>query len=239
MTERTSEMSPRSKARITGLLYLLAGEAYSFAEFSVRGKLVVPGDAAATAQNILTHQSLFRLGFAADLVSAVLFIAVTLLFYNMFKPVNRPLALLAAFFSLTGCIIGAACSLFHLAPLVMLGGERYFSVFKVEQLQALALLFLTLRTLSASICMEFFGCYNLVLGYLIFRSKFLPRILGVFMAIAGLTYQVFLSPPLADHLFRNLVKPAGVLGELSLILWLLVMGVNSQRWKEQASAAFI
>lgn len=237
MTEQIAEMSPRLKARITGLLYLIAGQAYSFAEFSVRGKLVVPGDAAATAYNILAHESLFRLGLAADLISSVFFIAVTALFYNMFKPVNRSISLLAAFFSLTGCIIGAAYGVFHYAPLVVLGGEQYFNVFKVEQLQALALMFLTLRTLSSSICMEFFGCYNLLLGYLIFRSKFLPRILGVFMAIAGLAYQTFLSPPLANRLFRYVVAPAGVLGELSLILWLLVMGVNTERWKEQASAA--
>lgn len=237
MTKQITEMSPRLKARITGLFYLIAGQAYSFAEFSVRGKLVVHGDAAATAQNILVHQSLFLWGFAAELISGVFFITVTLLFYNMFKPVNRSLSLLAAFFSLTGCIIGAFSSLFHLAPLVVLGGERYFSAFKVEQLQALALMFLALRTLATNIYMEFFGCYNLLLGYLIFRSKFLPRILGVFMAIAGLSYQLFLSPPLAKSLFPYVVAPAGTLGELSLILWLLVIGVNTQRWKERASKA--
>ena len=85
--------------------------------------------------------------------------------------------------------------------------------------------------------MVFFGWYCLLIGYLIFRSTFMPRILGVFMAIAGLSYQLFLSPPLANYLFPYVVKPAGALGELSLILWLLVMGVNNQRWREQASAA--
>ncbi len=237
MTEQITEMSPRLKARITGLFYLIAGQAYSFAEFSVRGKLVVHGDAAATAQNILAHQSLFLWGFAAELISGVFFITVTLLFYNMFKPVNRSLSLLAAFFSLTGCIIGAVSSLFHLAPLVVLGGDQYFRAFNVNQLQGLGLMFLTLRTLATNIYMEFFGCYNLLLGYLIFRSKFLPRILGVFMAIAGLSYQLFLSPPLAKSLFPYVVAPAGTLGELSLILWLLVVDVNTQRWKEQASTA--
>jgi hypothetical protein len=229
-------MSPRVKARLAGLFYLIAAQAYAFAEFSVRSKLVVHGDAAATAHNILAHESLYRWGFAAELISAVFFIAVTLLFYEIFKPVNRSLALLAAFFSLAGCVIQALSSLFHLAPLLILGGAQSLSAFKVEQLQALALLFLTLRAQTSSIYMVFFGCYNLLIGYLIFKSRFLPRILGVFLAIAGLTYQAFLSPPLADHLFHYLLAPAGALGELSLMLWLLVMGVNNQRWKEQAGA---
>jgi hypothetical protein len=236
MMERIAKALPRFKARIAGVFYLIAGQAYAFAEFSVRGKLVVHGDAAATAHNILAHEPLYRLGFAAELISAVCFIAVTLLFYDLFKPVNRNLSLLAAFFSLAGCAIQAFSSLFHLAPLVVLGGEQYSSVFKVEQLQALAFMFLILRAQATSIYMVFFGCYNLLLGYLIFRSRFLPRILGVFMAIAGLTYQAFLSPPLANYLFPYILAPAGALGELSLMLWLLVFGVNVQRWMEQASA---
>jgi Domain of unknown function (DUF4386) len=237
MTDQTVETSPRLKARIAALFYLIAGMTYSFADRSVRGKLVVYGDAAATARNILAHETLFRLGFAAELISAVCYITVALLLYDMFKPVNRSLSLLAAFFSLAGCIIQALSSLLHLAPLVVLGGEQSLSGFKVEQLQALALMVLKLRAQATSIYMVFFGCYCLLIGYLIFRSTFLPRILGVFMAIAGLSYQLFLSPPLANYLFPYIVAPAGALGELSLILWLLVMGVNPQRWKEQASAA--
>jgi hypothetical protein len=237
MTERNAEVSPRVKARMAGVFYLIAAQAYAFAEFSVRGKLVVYGDAAATAHNILAHESLYRLGFAAELISAVFFIAVTLLFYDLFKPVNRRLSLLAAFFSLAGCVIQAISSLFHLAPLILLGGEPFLRAFKVEQVQSLALLFLILRAQATNIYMVFFGCYNLLLGYLIFRSTFLPRILGVFMAIAGLTYQAFLSPPLATYLFPYVLAPAGALGELSLMLWLLVIGVNVQKWKERATAA--
>ena len=177
------------------------------------------------------------MGFAAEIISAVCYVAVALLLYDMFKPVNRSLSLLAAFFSLAGCTIAALSSLLHLAPLVVLGGEPYLGVLKVEQLQALALMCLELRAQASSIYMVFFGFYCLLIGYLIVRSRFLPRILGVFMAIAGLAYQTFLSPPLANYLFSYVVAPAGALGELSLILWLLVIGVNTQRWREQASAA--
>jgi len=239
MTERIAEASPRLRPRMAGVLYLIAGMTFSYADGSVGGKIVVYSDGAATAHNILANEMLFRLGFAAALISAVCYITVTLFLYDMFKPVNRSVSLLAAFFSLMGCTIQALSSLFHLAPLVVLGGEQYLGVFKVEQLQALALTFLRLRAQASSIYMVFFGWYCLLIGYVIFRSTFLPRILGVFMAIAGLSYQLFLSPPLASYLFPYVVKPAGALGELSLILWLLVIGVNAQRWKEQASAAGI
>jgi hypothetical protein len=233
MTEQSTEM-PRLKARICGVLYLIAGMAYSQADMSVRGKLVVTGDAAATARKILANESLYRLGFAAELISAVCFVTVTSLLYEMLKPVNRPLSMLAAFFGFGGCIIQAASSLFHLAPLALLRSGQSLSAFKPEQLQALALIFLNLRGQATNIYMEFFGCYNLLLGYLLFRSKFIPRILGVFMMITGLAYQMYLSPPLAERLFPYVIKPAGALGELSLILWLIVMGVNSQRWYQQA-----
>ena len=233
--ERIAEASPRFKARIAGLFYLLTFLTGGVA-LLVSGRLVVHGDAAATATNILAHEPLFRLGFAADLIAVACYIAVTGLFYNLFKPVNRSLSLLAAFFSLVGCAIGALSCLFDLAPLVVLGGAQYLSVFKVEQLQALALMFLKLHTQGYNISLVFFGFYCLLIGYLIFRSTFLPRILGALMAFAGLGWLTFLSPPLANYLYPYILAP-GLLGEGSLTLWLLVIGVNVQRWKEQASAA--
>jgi Domain of unknown function (DUF4386) len=237
MTTRIAEMSPRLKARIAGAVYLISGMAYSFARNDVRGRLVVDGDAAATARNILAHEPLYRLGFAAEIVSAVCYVAVALLLYDMFKPVSRSVSLLAAFFSLAGCTIAALCSLLHLAPLVVLGGAPYLSVLPVDQLRALALLSLELRAQASSIYMVFFGFYCLLIGYLILRSTFLPRLLGAFMVMAGLAYQIFLSPPLAKQLFYYVVAPAGTLGELSLILWLLIVGVNARRWEEQAGAS--
>jgi len=234
MMERIAEASPRPRARVTGVVYSLYFLTAVLGEFFLRG-LVVDGDAAATANNILAHQPLFRLGFATGLIATACYIAVTALFYDLFKPVNRTLSLIAAFFSLVGCAILAFSSLFQL-PLVVLGGSQYLSVFKVEQLRALALMFFELNTQAGNICVVFFGVYCLLIGYLIFRSAFLPRILGALMALAGLGWLTFLSPPLANHLSPyNLVL--GFLAELSLCLWLLVRGVNVQRWKQQASAA--
>ena len=181
MTDHTFETSPRLKARIAGVFYLLTFLTGGVALF-VRG----------------------RLSLVAGLIAGACYIAVTLLFYSLFKPVNRSLSLLAAFFSLVGCAIGPL-SLIHLAP-------------------------------SHINPLVFFGFYCLLIGYLIFRSTFLPRILGALMAIGGLGWLTFLSPPLANHLSPYNLAP-GILGEGLLTLWLLAIGVNEQRWKEQASAA--
>jgi hypothetical protein len=235
MMGRIAEVSPRPSARITGIVYFLYFLTAVLGEFFLKG-LVVDGDAAATSNNLLAHQPLFRLGLATGLVATASYIAVTALFYGLFKPVDRNLSLLAAFFGLVGCAITAFGSLFQLAPFVVLGGAPYLNVFNIEQLRALALMFLKLNTLTADICLVLFGFYDLLIGYLIFRSTFLPRFLGVLMALAGLGWLTFLYPPLANSLSPH-VLVLGFLAELLLMLWLLVKGVNVQRWKEQARAA--
>jgi Domain of unknown function (DUF4386) len=234
-TKRIAEASPSPSPRITGVVYLLYFVTAILGELFMKG-LVVDGDAVATANNLMAHQTLFRLGLATGLIATACYIAVTALFYVLFKPVSRSLSLVAAFFSLVGCAILAFTSLFQLAPLVVLGGSPYLSTFKVEQLRTLALLFLELNTLAGNICVVFFGIYCVLIGYLIFKSTFLPRILGALMALAGLGWLTFLSPPFANRLSPyNLLL--GFVAELLLMLWLLVIGVNVQRWQEQASAA--
>jgi hypothetical protein len=233
MMERIADASSCPRARITGVVYLLYFLTAVFGEFFGRG-LVVSGDAAATANNILAHQPLFRLGLATGLIATACYVAVTALFYDLFKHVNRSLSLLAAFFSLVGCAILAFASLFRIGPLVVLEGGQYLSAFKVEQLRALAFLFLELYGQAVNICFVFFGVYCLLIGYLIFKSAFLPRILGVLMAFAGLGWLTFLSPPLANYL-SPYIQVLGVFAEGSLMLWLLVMGVNVAKWEEKAS----
>jgi hypothetical protein len=214
------------KTRMVGVVYLLYFLTAISAVLFTKG-LVVPDDAAATANNILAYEPLFRLGFAVGLIANAWYIALTALFYDLFKPVNRSLSLLAAFFSLVGCAIQTFGSLFQLAPLVVLdGGSQYLSVFKVEQLQALALLFLKLQTQAFNIGFVFFAFYCLLIGYLILRSAFLPRILGVLLVLAGLGWLTFLWPPLASYLSRY-VQVFGFLAEVSLMLWLLVKGVDA------------
>jgi len=236
MVGRLEETSPRLKARITGAFYLLTILTGIFAQGFVSGSLVADGDAAATATNILTHRGLFQLGFAVYLIEMACQIAMTALFYDLLKPAGRSVSLVAALLGLTGCIIKTLSRLFFIAPLFILGGAHYLSVFSTEQLQALALLFLRVNDHGAGIALAFFGFYALLNGYLIIRSTFLPRILGVWSAVAGLGWLTFLYPPLGYRLFPY-VAVFGLLGSVLLILWLLVFGVNEQRWKEQASAA--
>jgi hypothetical protein len=236
MRERIEEASPRLKARMAGAFYVLAGLTSVMGGMYIPGKLVVTGDAATTANAILEHTHLFELGFSLMLTAVMCSIVLTALFYDLFKPVNKTLSLTAAFIHLVGLAILGVASFLQLAPLVVLQGGQYLSVFKPEQVQALAYLFLQLNTQAGNAFLAFFGLYCILIGYLIFRSTFLPRIIGVFMALAGLGYLTFLSPPLAGYLSPYNLAPAA-LGEGSLMLWLLVVGVNAQRWKEQASHA--
>ncbi len=236
MMERIGETSPRFEARITGALYLLTMLTGIFAQGFVSRSLVVDGDAAATATNILMHKSLFQLGFAVYLIEMACQIAMTALFYDLLKPAGRSVSLLAAFLGFAGCIIKTFSRLFFIAPLFILGGAHYLSVFSAEQLQALALLFLKVNDHGAAIALVYFGFYALLTGYLIVRSTFLPRILGVLSIFGGLGWMSFLYQPLGYRLFPY-IAALGVLGAALLILWLLVFGVNEQRWKEQASVA--
>jgi len=239
MTDRIGETSPRRRARIAGAFYLLTIIAGVFAEIFVRGALVVRDDAAATAANILMHEPLYRFGLAADLIMLVCYLAVTLLFYDLFKPVGRSLSGLAALFSLVGIAVLAVNSLNHLAPLVLLGGAHYLSAFETNQVQALALASLRMHARGYVISGVFFGIYMLLLGHLIYSSVFLPRILGVLMAVGGASFLansfvVFLSPVLAARL-----PDFGMLGgiaELALSLWLMAMGVNASKWEERGAA---
>jgi hypothetical protein len=239
MLERIAEASPRLKARIAGGLWLTVIAA-SMTAFLVRSPMIVRDDAAATATRIMASESLFRLGFAADLMAGVFYTGVTVLLYRLLKPVSRSLSLMAAFLGLAGVAIGGANSLTNLATLVLLGGGQYLSAFSASQLQTMALMSLRVYEQGFNVGMVFFGFQCILIGCLIVRSTFLPRILGVLLAIGGASYLIssfasFLSPATAAHLLPFII-PAALLGEGSLTLWLLVKGINVQRWKEQASA---
>jgi hypothetical protein len=236
MTERIAEASPRSLAKIAGVFYLVNILTGIFAQGFVSDRLVVSGDAAATATNILTHESLFRLGFAVYLIEMACQVAVTVLFYYLLKPAGRSVSLLAACLSLVGIAIKTVSRLFYIAPLLVLGGASYLSVFNAEQLQALSLLLLKVNEQGAAIGLIFFGFYAVLKGYLIIRSTFLPRILGVLAILAGLGLLTFLHMPLGYRLFPY-IAALGLLGAVPQILWLLVVGVNAERWKEQAAGA--
>ena len=230
--------SPRLTARLAGLFYLITSLTGGFAEVFVRGNVIVSGDAAATARNILASESLYRLGFAADIVAGAAYTVVTILLYELLKPVSRSLSLLAAFFSLVGIAIGAVAALGHLAPLLLLNGAHYLNVFSTAALQAMALLALKLHAQWYLICLVFFGFYEGMLGYLIFRLTFLPRTLGVLVTLAGTAFLInsfalFLSPAIGGALNPYMLALDGI-GEIGLMLWLLVMGVDADKWNRRA-----
>ncbi len=235
MMERIAEASPRFKARMAGVCQLMEAVTAAFGEVIIPGKLVVAGNAAATAANILGHERLFWLGFVLSLIGVAFHIAWALLMYELLKPVNRSLSRLAAFVILVGCATQALTCLLYLAPLIILQDGSSLSAFTPEQLRALALVFLRLNNYAFQIYLVFFGAWCFLIGYLIFRSTFLPRILGVLLAISGLGWVTYLYPPLAHRVYP-FIAAASALGEIPLELWLIVMGVNVQRWKEQASA---
>jgi hypothetical protein len=221
-------------ARTMGLVYL------SFFLTSVLTKglqqgLIAPQDAAATAAHILGHQSRFQLGIASSLVATGLYLALTALFYYLFEPVNRMVSLVAAWFGVVGCAIQAGGSVFEGFALVVLGNGHAGNLSTAEEAPALAMRFLKLNDQAVDVALVYFAVYCLLIGWLIWGSSFLPRVLGALMVLAGIGWLTFLYEPLADRLFPY-VAGVGVVAEVSLMLWLLTMGVNAERWRERAAA---
>ena len=240
-TERIAETSPRRLARIAGGLYLIIILGGFFAIGYVPASIVVAGDAAATIHNVLAHELLYRLGLVAHIIIQPCNIALAVIFYDLFKVVNRRISLLVMCFLLVGTAVESAYLLNQFVPLILLEGGRSVSVLTAEQLQAQVSMPLELLVTGYSLSEVFYVGYLLLTGYLIFRSTFIPRTVGVLLAIGGLCYLIysfayFLSPSFAAQLVPYIQLPSGI-GELILCLWLLVMGVNVQRWNEQAKAA--
>ena len=231
MKAQGTEPSPMVLARAAGILYLVIIVCAGFAEGFVRSVLVVSGDAAATAGNILANEGLFRLGFAADLVAFISDLVVAVLFYLLLKPVSRTLSLIAAFLRvLAHPAIASVNLLNHFAVLIILSGAGYLSVFNADQLNALALLSLETHRYGYLVGGAFFGFHCLLLGYLLLKSDLFPGILGVLMALASLGYLAesfgnFLFPGHEQILTLAVAVPA-VIAEVSLCLSLVIRGVK-------------
>ena len=230
--------NPRHMARIAGLFQALEGTASSQGQEFIRAKLIVSGNAAATAASILGHSRLFWTGFVLSAAGVAFHIIWTLLFYYLFRPVSRRIALLAAFVMLVGCAIQAVTALLYLAPWVVLENGSSLGGFTSQQIQSLAFMFWKLNGRSDQFYLVFFGLWCFLTGYLIFRSSFMPKVIGILLSIDGLGWMMFVYPPLGSSLFTFIAIAAG-LAEIPLLLWLLIMGVNPQRWNEQAAAAGI
>jgi len=235
MINSGTDAAPRTKARLAGLFELFEGLTSAAGQVFILGKLVVIGSAADTAANILAHEPLVWLGFALSVVGVVFHLVWVLLFYELFKPVNRSVSRLALLVMLVGCSVQALTCLLYVAPLLTLNGGIPLSALTAEQLQALAYVFVRLNAYAFNLYLVLFGVWCVLSGYLIFRCNFLPRIFGVLLMIDGLGWMTYLYPALGFSLFHFIAIASG-LAELALPLWLLVFGVNVQRWKQQAAA---
>ena len=233
MKTQISEISPQVYARVVGILYLFPISAGIIAQMGISNGIVVVDDAATTASNILANRNLFQLGFTIYLLEMASQIAQTVIFYMLLKPAGRSVSLLALFFGLVGCIIKTVSRLFYIAPLLVLGEAHYLDVFTLDQLQALALLLLRVNDLAAGMALAFFGFSTLLNGFLIFRSTFLPRILGILSILGGFGWLTFLYPPLGNQLLPYILVIA-LIGSISQILWLLTKGVRVEQWKRLA-----
>ena len=232
------ETAPRVKARLAGFLYLIIIVGGLFAQIFVRDRLVVTGDAVATSQNIISHALLYRLGFSVEVFYLLCNIPLTFLLYDLFKAVNRKLALIAVLFSFVGTAIEAVALLAHYAPLVLLGKSPMLAAFTTEQLQTAAYVSIRMFDYGFMIALSFFGCFCITMGYLIWRSTFFPGFVGALLCIQGVAYLTnsfahFIAPAVGAKVFPFLLVSG--IAEVSFCLTLLIVGVNVQRWQEQHS----
>jgi len=237
LSPTNAEISPQTYARIGGLIYLVIIILGGLDEAFIRSRLIVSGDVATTTRNIMASKELFRRSIVGDLIMQVCDIPSIVIFYILLKPVSKSLSLLAAFFNLIQTAILGINKIYLLITLSFLGNEEYLKVFDPQQRQALAYLSLDLHESGYGIGLIFFGFTCLIVGYLMFRSGYFPKIVGILQIVAGLSYLInsfaqILSPAFAAALFPVILVPAFV-GELSTCLWLLVKGVNVRKWNER------
>ncbi len=230
-------MNVQRYARIAGLLFLVSLVAGGLGEAYIPSKLIVSGDPAATVANLRNFDFLYRLGFTTFLVESLCDVALAWLLYALLRPVNKRLSLLAAFFGLMATATFAFAELFYFAPVLILRGAGYLNSFSPDQLNALVLLSLKFYGYAGMIFTAYYGMAWIVRSYLIFRSGYLPKFLGVLMGIGGLGFVVrnfllILAPAYASDVFLMLMFPGGLI----MTAWLLIKGANVSKWNAKASA---
>lgn len=229
--------SIQMNAKVAGVLYLLITILAIFVHFYIPGELFVPGDATATANNIMASEGLFRLGIASELVLLLSEIVLSLLLYVLLKPVNKTLSLVAAVSRLAMTTIHGANLLISFIVLLLVSGAGYLTAFEPDQLRALAMLFLDATSYGFTIGIVFLTLHAFLLGYLIFKSGYFPKVLGVLFIIASLGYLIdsFSHVLLANYQTGAvyLALPIAV-AEIAFPLWLLFKGVNAEQWERRA-----
>jgi hypothetical protein len=239
MSTMTIEASPQVYARTGGALYLAIILLGGFSEGYVSSQMLAAGDVARTAHNILGSPQLWRLGVAADFLVVILAVPLLWIEYLLLRPVGRQWVLLAVLFNLVSLAVEAISKLFLLAVVPTLVHSGALQAFSPAQAQVLADLALRSHDIAFNIALIFFGGTCIVNGWLIYRSGYLPRFVGVLMQLAGLAYLIACFAALFAPALANLIIPAilvlPLIGESSMSLWLLIKGVNVAKWNEQVS----
>lgn len=233
-----ASMPVQTYARITGVLLLISVLAGFFGELYVPSKLIVSDDATATANNFITHDSLFRLGFANYLVEALCDVALSLLFVVLLRPVNIHLAWLTAFFGLVSTATFATAKLFYFTASYIVASNDQLMTISPDQMNAIALLLLKVYGYGGELFMVFYGVASIVRGYLIYQSGYLPKFLGAFLALGGFgfvikNFTLVLAPGSSPS---YLLLPM-LIAMLSLAFWLIARGVNGSKWHEKAAVS--
>ena len=231
ISQKIADLSPRKTARMAGLFYLIFILTTVLASY-IRGNIIVSGDAMATANNIVSSQWLFRVGFVTELVSAVFFVLTAWALYVLLKPVNKNLALLLLLLNLVGVAVECLNALNLFAALQFLSGANYLTVFQTGQLQAMAMSSLNLYTNGFLIAQIFFSAWLLPLGYLVYKSRYLPRLLGLLLILdffGNMSWflQGFLLPDYGILAYPG--NAISFIAEIALTLWLLIMAVKEQK----------
>ena len=236
MTIALSETSPTTRGRVLAALYLFVIACGVAAQVFISDRLVVANDAGKTAANILANKSLYRLAFTIFMIEMAAQLATTAMFYDLLKPVNRSVARMSAIMGFVASGIKILARLFYYAPLILLSGAAYLSAIEPTQLAALSLASVKINSQAAAIALVFFGFETLLRGWLIFRSEFLPRFLGILSMIGGLGWLTYLWPPLGSQMFTGVALFA-IVGVIATSGWLFIRGVDDAKWKERAALA--
>jgi hypothetical protein len=235
-----SQTSPRVRARVAGVLYVLCIICGFYAEMFVRAKLIAYSDPAATASHIMAAPGLYRMGFFADVSNMMFGVLSSVILYGLFKAVSRTVALTVLVLDVISNTVSITASVLLFAPLIVLPGTYGMSAFSSEQLQALSLLSIRMYELAYAVNLALFAGSCLLSGYLIYRSTFLPKFLGLLLALAGMCYLTnsfvnFMPAGFGADLFPWILLPC-VLAEGALAVWLAIAGVNSSKWYQVAAA---
>ena len=231
----------RRLCRVAGVLYLAIFVLYPVSTLA-RSALVVPGDAATTAENVAANESVFRWGMAGEATIFLIEIVLAGVLYVLLRPVSRSLSLAAALArAAEGVVMAAGNVVTSIMTLVMVSGAGYLAAFSTEQRDALALAFQDANDMVILVWGLFFGLHLLLLGWLVYRSGFLPKLPGILLALAGVgylaqSYGTLVAPDLSGEL-STVVLVLAVPGELMFAVWLLIKGVNADAWKRSSFAA--